>query len=80
MADSPPNPGDDTGAGPGRRSPPRTPRWVKVFAVIALVPVVLVVLMLLIDGDSHGPGRHMGGDTPPASATDGRTPPKAGHR
>jgi hypothetical protein len=34
-----------------------TPRWVKVFAVIAGVLVVLVVILLLT---GHGPSRHMG--------------------
>jgi hypothetical protein len=34
-----------------------TPRWVKVFGVIALVLILLVVVMLVIGGN-HGPGRH----------------------
>ena len=34
---------------------PDTPRWVKVFGIIAIVVVLLVVFMLLT---SHGPGRH----------------------
>jgi hypothetical protein len=32
------------------------PRWVKVFAIIALVVAVLVVLLLLFGPDSFGPG------------------------
>lgn len=48
------------GGPPGR---PATPRWVKVFGIIALVLVVLVLLMLLIGG-KHGPGRHLGGGGP----------------
>ena len=56
MADSPPYPG--------------TPRWVKVFGIIALVLVLLFVIMLLTDPGRHGPGRHTrsggsGGHTPP---------------
>jgi preprotein translocase subunit SecG len=38
-----------------------TPRWVKVFALIALVLVVLVVVMLIVGRGGHGPGRHTGG-------------------
>ena len=46
--------------------PHATPRWVKVFGVIALV-VILLFVVLLLAGGPHGPGRHMpGGDTPPA--------------
>jgi len=35
-----------------------TPRWVKVFGIIAIILVLLVVVMLLIGGGSHGPGMH----------------------
>ncbi len=36
-----------------------TPRWVKVFGIIALVLVLLVVVMLVTGrGGNHGPGRH----------------------
>lgn len=38
---------------------PRMPRWVKVFAAIAVVVVVLLAVMLL-SGGNHGPGRHLG--------------------
>ena len=79
MADPPP----DTG----------TPRWVKVFGIIAIVLVLLVVIMMFTGGGSHGPGRHtpsgdVDGQTPPFSATEdlapsgglgGRTPPGGGH-
>ena len=78
MDDRPPSP--DVSLGPGRGTKPGTPRWVKVFGIIALVLVVLVVLMLTgVLGEGHGPGRHMGGardDTPssgvgaPAQASD----------
>lgn len=65
---------DDSGAGPGRGSPPGTPRWVKVFGIITLVLILLFVLMLLFGRGHHGPSRHFesgdaGGDTPPV---DGR--------
>jgi len=57
------------------------PRWVKVFAGIALVLVVLVAILLLAGGN-HGPGRHTGSaDTPPASVQEagGHQPPAGGH-
>jgi len=45
MADSPPYPG--------------TPRWVKVFGIIALVVVLLFVFLMFTRGPGgHGPGRH----------------------
>ena len=42
---------------PGRGSTRGTPRWVKVFGIIALVLVVLFVISLLA-GVRHGPGMH----------------------
>jgi hypothetical protein len=48
---------------PDRDSTPRTPRWVKVFSIIAVVVVLLLVILLLVAGE-HGPGRHVpAGDT-----------------
>jgi hypothetical protein len=45
MADLPPYPG--------------TPRWVKVFGIIAIGLLLLVVILLLTGGPGrHGPGRH----------------------
>lgn len=39
--------------------PYSTPRWVKVFGIIALVLVLLVVIMMFTGvGGDHGPGRH----------------------
>jgi len=76
MADLPPNPetgdntGDGTGVGPDRGSITGTPRWVKVFGIIALIVVLLFVILLLTGGPGgHGPSRHMapgggGGHTP----------------
>jgi hypothetical protein len=74
MADPPAHPdrGDDTGVGPDRGSTAGTPRWVKVFGLIALV-VVLLFVVLLLTGGPHNPGRHGvggGGHTPPSSVTE----------
>jgi hypothetical protein len=85
MADLPPyrdtgdNTGDNTGVGPDRSLPSGTPRWVKVFAIIALVVVLLFVISLLA-GVRHGPGLHTpsghaGGHTPPTSVIADYTPP-----
>jgi hypothetical protein len=52
--DIPPNPTD---LDPDRQ-PPRTPRWVKVFGIVALVVVLMLVIVLLVGGEEHGPGRH----------------------
>jgi hypothetical protein len=58
-----------------------TPRWVKVFAIVAGL-VVLLVVVLLVFGGEHGPSRHslgsaptetMGGNTaPPSAVTHGK--------
>jgi hypothetical protein len=76
MADPPryPESGDDTGLGPDRGSTTGTPRWVKVFGLIAAVVVVLFVVLLLFGSGGHGPGRHAGGDggqTPAPNVTGG---------
>ena len=42
---------------PGR---PATPRWVKIFAVAALLIVAAAVVAMLVLGGEHGPGRHTG--------------------
>jgi hypothetical protein len=43
-------------SGPGQvQDPSGTPRWVKIFGVVAVVVVVLVVVVLLA---GHSPSRH----------------------
>jgi hypothetical protein len=37
---------------------PGTPRWVKVFGIIAIVLLLFVLLNVLTGGGPHGPGRH----------------------
>ena len=66
-----------THEGPDRGStastPPSTPRWVKVFAIIVIVLVLLIGIMLLTGvGGEHGPGRHM-----PSGGPGGYPPPIA---
>jgi hypothetical protein len=71
MADPPAyrDTGDDTGVEPDRRATAGTPRWVKVFGLIALV-VVLLFLALLLTRGPHNPGRHRSGEhTPPLAIT-----------
>jgi hypothetical protein len=66
MADRPSDPKsyEDTSG------PPRTPRWVVVFGVIAIVAVLLIGFILITGlGGPHGPQRHApsgypGGHTP----------------
>lgn len=55
MAEPPPDP--DASTGPERGTTP-TPRWVKVFGLVALLVLLLVVILLLAGGGDHGPGRH----------------------
>jgi ABC-type transporter Mla subunit MlaD len=63
------------------RSPyPGTPRWVKVFSIIAIVVVLLFVIMLLT---GHVPGRHTpsgeaGGQVATSSVMEGHAPPEGG--
>ena len=66
MADPPPRPGTDDTKGSVQGSTTGPPRWVKVFAIVAVVVVVLLGILLL-SGGGHGPGRHTGdegGQTP----------------
>ena len=42
---------------PPERHADTTPRWVKVFAAVALAVLVVVAVVLLV-GSGHGPGRH----------------------
>jgi hypothetical protein len=49
-----------------RSEPPATPRWVKVFGIVAAVVILVVAFVLLTGG--HGPGRHgIGSDAPPTA-------------
>jgi hypothetical protein len=53
--------------------PYRTPRWVKIVGIVALVLVLLVGILLLTGvGGPHGPGRHL-----PSGGAGGHTLPLA---
>jgi hypothetical protein len=64
---------------PTHGSAASTPRWVKISGIVALVVILLVVVLLLLGGGNHGPGRHVGGDTPPTGVTEGHAAPEGGH-
>jgi hypothetical protein len=75
MTDPPRSPDtDNNDLRPGRGSTTGTPRWVKVFGIIAAVVVLLLVIVLITRGPGgHGPSRHtggLGGHPPPASVTE----------
>jgi hypothetical protein len=57
-----------------------TPRWVKVFAIVAVLAVVLVVVLVLTGrGGEHSPRRHIApAETTPADGGGGHTGPPAG--
>jgi hypothetical protein len=46
-----------------------TPRWVKVFALVAILLILLVLITMIIVGGDHGPGRHRpsGADNTPVT-------------
>jgi hypothetical protein len=56
-----PDPDHDRSPSPDRASTTGTPRWVKVFGLVALVVVVLFVVVMLVGGGEHEPGRHTPG-------------------
>ncbi|MCW5877096.1 MAG: hypothetical protein KIS85_09505 [Anaerolineales bacterium] len=40
---------------------PATPRWVKIFAWIAIAAMAVLVILSMLSGTEHGPGLHGGG-------------------
>ncbi len=78
MVDPFPSPdiGDDTSVRPGPGATTGTPRWVKVFGIIALVVVLLFVILLFTRGPvgDHGPDRHTS-----SGDNGGQMLPSAGH-
>lgn len=70
MADPPPysNAGDDAGVESEGEST-GTPRWVKVFGIIAIIVAVLFIILLVAGGGHHGPSRHRLSSGRPSSAT-----------
>jgi hypothetical protein len=71
----PPNPTDLE----PERAPPRAPRWVKAFGIVALVVVLVIVIMLLVGGEQHGPGRHASRGDATAASVGGSTSPGGEH-
>ena len=63
-----------SGARPDGESGAGTPRWVKVFGIIALVVALLFVILMFAGGGRHGPSRHM-----PRADTGGHAAPPSGH-
>ena len=59
---------------PQREARPPIPRWVKVFAIVAVV-AVLVLTVALVTGhggpEGHGPARHMPSGESPATNVPG---------
>lgn len=78
MADSPQGPDattDNPTVGRTPESPPGTPRWVKVFGIIAVILVLLISFALFTGlGGPHGPARHGA-----SSNADSHTPRSSGH-
>ena len=57
-----------------------TPRWVKVFGIVALLVVVLALVLILTGrGGQHSPRRHISpGGATPTNGTGGHTGPPPG--
>jgi hypothetical protein len=63
---------------PGHKATYKTPRWIKISGIVALIVIVLLAVALL--RGEHGPGRHMPSDvtqdgTPAVNATSVHTSP-----
>jgi hypothetical protein len=48
----------DAGVGPGRRSPPGMPRWVKMFGLITVIVLVLLFVIQHLPGLGGMGGHH----------------------
>ncbi len=72
MDDQPRYPDTSDKAGlPDRGSPPRTPRWVWVSAIVVGALILVVVVLMLFSGGQHGPGHHMSSGGAPMSGSTG---------
>jgi hypothetical protein len=48
-------------------TPPKTPRWVKVLAIAAVIFILIFVFLKFAGIGNHGPGRHLRHSTVPLS-------------
>ena len=55
------DPGNDTDM---RSDGEGMPRWVKAFAIIAIVVALLVIVVMVALGGEHGPARHTSSSDP----------------
>ena len=77
MEDPPLEPDGDAEHQPG--SAAGTPRWVKLFGLIAVILALVLAAVLLDSGGDHGPGRHaVGGQTAHVGIAEERTTPDGG--
>lgn len=71
-------PGGQTAGGRDHKSPPATPRWVKLFGISLLALILLVVIVLVVGGGNHGPARHLpsgdAGNYPPPTLQSAQQP------
>lgn len=81
MADtaSGPDSSDESRRGPDRESVTDTPRWVKVFGIVALV-LVLAFVITHLTGRGFSHDDHTGSADTPTSGDHGRHTPGGDHR
>ena len=48
------------------------PRWVAVTLLVVVAIILLGVLVLVLTGGQHGPGRHLGAESPSSTALQAR--------
>jgi hypothetical protein len=68
---------DETSVGPGGRSKPGRPRWVKVSLIIVIAGAILLFVLMragVFGGGVHGPGQFGPGQHQPAGDATPATP------
>jgi hypothetical protein len=69
--------GDDTSVGPGERSKPGRPRWVKVSLIIVIAGAILLFILMragVFGGGVHGPGQFGPGQHAPGGGASPANP------